>query len=247
MLMPLLGKSAIVTGGGRGIGAAIARALAADGADVAVTYATRPDSAEAVAADIRAAGRRALALRADGADAAALGGAVDEAAASFGRLDILVNNAGMFPVATIEDATLDAFDRTIAVNLRAAFVATRAALRHMGEGGRIIAIGSSLVERVGRPGLGLYAMSKAGLSGLTKALARDLGPRGITANIVHPGPTDTEMNPAAGARADQARAAMAVPRYSMPSEVAALVAWLASPAAQTVTGAAFTIDSGTNA
>ena len=244
---PLHGRVALVTGGSRGIGAAIARRLAADGADVAVTYASSAESAAAVVADIHTAGSRGIALQADSADAKAVTAAVSKVAEAFGRIDILVNNAGSFPRMTIDEATLADFDAAIAVNLRAAFVASQSAAIHMRAGGRIVSIGSSLVARVGRPGIGLYVMNKAALEGLTKAMARDFGPRGITANIVHPGPTDTDMNPANGARADVSRAAMAIARYGLPSEVAALVSWLASPEAQFVTGASYAIDGGMNA
>ena len=243
----LQGRAALVTGASRGIGAAIARRLAADGAHVAITYAGNVEAAEAVVADIHAAGGRGLAIRADSADADAVRASVTQTFNAFGRLDILVNNAGSFPRITLDEATLEDFDAAIAINLRAAFIASQAAAVHMGDGGRIISVGSSLVARVGRPGIGLYVMCKAALEGLTKSMARDFGPRGITANIIHPGPTDTDMNPADSARADQARAAMALARYGSPPEVAALVAWLASHESQVVTGSSYTIDGGMNA
>ncbi len=243
----LQGRAALVTGASRGIGAAIARRLAADGAHVAITYAGNVEAAEAVVADIHAAGGRGLAIRADSADADAVRASVTQTFNAFGRLDILVNNAGSFPRITLDEATLEDFDAAIAINLRAAFIASQAAAVHMGDGGRIISVGSSLVARVGRPGIGLYVMCKAALEGLTKSMARDFGPRGITANIIHPGPTDTDMNPADSARADQARAAMALARYGSPPEVAALVAWLASHESQFVTGSSYTIDGGMNA
>jgi 3-oxoacyl-[acyl-carrier protein] reductase len=245
--MSLHGKAALVTGGSRGIGAAIARKLAEDGADVALTYAHAADKAQAVVAAIEAAARRGLAIAADNRDAAAVEAAVTEAAAAFGRLDILVNNAGIFHIGSVEELTLRDFDETIAVNLRAAFVASKAAAARMGEGGRIIAIGSNLAERVPGPGISAYAASKAALVGLTKGLARDLGPRGITVNVVHPGSTDTDMNPAAGPHAEPQRDLMAIPRFAEPADVAALVAWLAGPDARSITGAALTIDGGANA
>jgi 3-oxoacyl-[acyl-carrier protein] reductase len=246
-MQKLAGKVALVTGGSRGIGAAIARRLARDGADVALTYLSGADDAQHVLADIGATGRQGFAIRADSADPQTLRAAVERAAAELGRLDILVNNAGVFIAKPLDALTLDDFDRTIAVNTRAAFVAAQAAARHMGEGGRIISIGSNLAERVPGPELSLYSLSKAALVGLTKGLARDLGPRGITVNLVHPGSTDTEMNPADGPTADAQRSLMAIPRYGEPKDVAGLVAWLASEEGRFVTGAAFTIDGGANA
>jgi 3-oxoacyl-[acyl-carrier protein] reductase len=243
----LEGKVALVTGGSRGIGAAIARRLAADGADVALTYARSAEKAHAVVADIRSAGRRGLALAADNADPRAVERAVDAAVDAFGRLDILVNNAGIYSVASLDALTVEDFDAAVAVNVRAPFVASKAAAARMGEGGRIISIGSNLAERVLGPGISLYALTKAALVGLTKAMARDLGPRGITVNVVQPGSTDTDMNPASGPHADGQRSLMAIPRFGNPHDIAGLVAWLASAEAQFVTGAAVTIDGGINA
>nr|WP_159585683.1 3-oxoacyl-ACP reductase family protein [Chelativorans xinjiangense] len=243
----LEGKAALVTGGSRGIGAAIARRLASDGADVAVTYARSSEKAEAVAAEIQALGRKGLAIAADNMDASAVSAAVDKAAADFGRLDILVNNAGIFTHGTLEEISLEDFDATVAVNTRAVFAASKAAAGHMREDGRIISIGSNLAERVPWPGISLYALSKAALIGLTKGLARDLGPRGITVNIVHPGSTETDMNPADGPQSDLQRGAMAISRYGRPEDVASLVTWLAGSEARSVTGAALTIDGGANA
>ena len=246
-MQKLAGKVALVTGGSRGIGAAIARRLARDGADLALTYRSGADAAHRVLADVEGTGRTGLAIRADSADPQALRAAVDRTAAELGGLDILVNNAGVFIAKPLDDLTLDDFDRTIAINTRAAFVASQAAARHMAEGGRIISIGSNLAERVPGPDLSLYSLSKAALIGLTKALARDLGPRGITVNLVHPGSTDTEMNPSDGPTADVQRSLMAIPRYGEPGDIAAIVAWLASEEGRFVTGAAFTIDGGANA
>lgn len=222
----LKNKIALVIGGSRGIGTAIVKRLAADGAHVAFTYSQSQTKAEELAAEITAGGGKALALKADNRDAAAVRAAVDQTAETYGRIDILVNSAGIFNVGTISDLTLDAFDQAIDVNVRAVFVATNAAVAHMPNGGRIITIGTNLSARVSVPGIGLYVMSKSALIGLTKSIARDLGARDITANIVHPGSTDTDMNPA---------------------DVAAMVAWLASPESRNITGAEFTIDSGTNA
>ncbi|ALA18686.1 MULTISPECIES: SDR family NAD(P)-dependent oxidoreductase [unclassified Chelatococcus] len=240
-------KVALVTGGSRGIGAAIARRLAAQGADVAITYAHAQDKAARVVADIEAAGGKARAIRADNRDPEAITAAVDAVVDAKGRIDILVNNAGIFEMGEIADLTAEDFDRMVDVNLRAVFLASSRAARAMGEGGRIVTTGSTLAVRVPWPGISLYAMSKAALVGLTKGMARDLGPRGITANIVHPGSTDTDMNPAGGESADQQRGLMAIARYGKPEDVADLVAWLAGPTAASVTGAEFTIDGGANA
>ena len=243
----LAGKVALVTGGSRGIGAAIAHALAADGADVALTYARFAERAEAVAAELVAQGRRGVAIGADSADAAAVAAAVDQTVSDFGRIDILVNNAGIFTAAPIDELTIADFDATVAVNVRAVFAASKAAAAHMGEGGRIISIGSNLAARVPGAGISLYALSKSALVGLTKGLARDLGPRGITVNVVQPGSTDTDMNPAAGPDAEDQRSLMAIPRYGTPQDIAGLVSWLAGPEGRFVTGAAWTIDGGANA
>ena len=240
----LTGKVAVVTGGSRGIGAAIARRIAQDGADVAITYVSAPDRANAVAAQIDAIGRRGLAIRADSAHPEAVSAAVDRAAAELGRLDILVNNAGVFVPSPFEETTLGEIDRTWAINVRAVIVASQAAVRHMHDGGRIIHIGSCLGERVGWPGLTLYSMSKAALIGLTKGLARDLGPRGITVNCVEPGPIDTDMNPADAPGADDQRRATALGRYGTPDDIAAMVAHLAGEGGRFVTGASILVDGG---
>lgn len=245
--MNLAGKAALVTGGSRGIGAAIAKRLAHDGADVAITYVSAEDKARAVIAQIETLGRRALAIRADSADMTAVTAAVEKAAAEFGRLDILVNSAGILLAGPLEAVTLDDIDRTLSVNVRASFVASQAASRHMGEGGRIINIGSCLGERVGRAGMTLYSMSKAALIGLSKGLAHDLGPRGITANVVQPGPIDTDMNPADGARADAQRAGLALGHYGSVEDIAATVAHLAGPGGRYITGASIAVDGGFNA
>ena len=240
----LTGKVALVTGGSRGIGAAIARRLARDGADVALTYSSSPDKANAVVAEIKSAGRRGLAIKANSEDPAAVSAAIEQTVTELGRLDILVNNAGIFVPTSFDETTLVDIDRTWAVNVRAVIVGSQAAIKHMGKGGRIINIGSCLGERVAGPGLTLYAMSKAAIIGLTKGLARDLGPRGITVNCVEPGPIDTDMNPATGEGADQQRAMLATGRYGTPEEVAALVAHLAGDQARNITGATHLIDGG---
>jgi 3-oxoacyl-[acyl-carrier protein] reductase len=241
------GKVALVTGGSRGIGAAVADRLAADGADVAVTYREREESARRVATQVEAHGRQALSLAADGADPRAVRAAVDRTAAELGRLDILVANAGVYPYGRIEDVTLEELNRTLALHVSGVFVAAQAAARHMEDGGRVISIGSCFADRVPIPGITLYAMSKAALGGLVRGLARDLGPRGITANVVHPGPTDTDMNPADGEDAEPQIAQTALGRFGDATEIAATVAHLAGPGGRWVTGAEIAIDGGTNA
>ncbi|GAA0313447.1 SDR family oxidoreductase [Streptomyces polychromogenes] len=235
---------ALVTGGGRGIGAATALRLAEDGFDVAVTYVSDGRAAAEVVRGIEALGRRGLALRADAGAPEGPREAVEETVRALGRLDVLVNNAGvgvLGPIGTLGAADVD---RVLGVNVRGAFLAARAAAGHMGPGGRIVTIGSCMVARVPGPGGTLYAMSKAAMTGLTKSLARELGDRGITANLVHPGPTDTDMNPADGPYADPQRSMTALGRYGTPGEVAAMVSFLAGPDAAYVTGAEFSVDGG---
>ncbi|MGN7877645.1 SDR family NAD(P)-dependent oxidoreductase [Sinorhizobium sp. GL28] len=243
----LKNKVALVTGGSRGIGAAIAKRLADEGATVAVTYSQSKAKAEALVAEITKGGGRALAILADNRDPGAVEAAVGAVAEKHGRIDILVNNAGVFDAGTVTEVTAEDFDRTIDVNVKAVFLATRAAAAHMPEGGRVISIGSNLAARVPWPGMSLYVLSKSALVGFTKAVARDLGPRGITVNIVHPGSTDTDMNPADGEHAGPQRGLMAIPRFNDATDVAGLVTWLAGPDSRGVTGAEFTIDGGTNA
>jgi 3-oxoacyl-[acyl-carrier protein] reductase len=243
----LAGKSSFVTGGSRGIGAAIVRRLATEGADVAFTYERSADHAETLVSEIRNMGRRALALRASSADAAALENAIAAAAHAFGGLNILVNNAGIFRSGSLESITLQDVDETLAINVRAVVIASRAAATHMSSGGHIISIGSCLAERVAEPGVSLYALSKSALIGWTKGLARDLGPRGITVNIIHPGSTNTDMNPANGPHADAQRARMAIPEYGRPEDIAALVAFVAGPEGRFINGAGIAIDGGINA
>ncbi len=244
MAKTLDGKVALVTGGSRGIGAAIARRLAREGASVALTFTSAPEKADDVVKAIAVNRGRGVAIRADSGDAEAVQHAVAETVRAFGRLDVLVNNAGIATIAPLDDFALADFDRMLAVNVRAVFVAAQAAARHMSEGGRIITIGSVNADHVPFLGGGVYAMTKAAVAGLTRGLARDLGPRGITVNVVQPGPVDTDMNPAAGPSADALKGFLALDRYGRADEIAALVAYLAGPEAGFVTGASLNIDGG---
>ncbi|ELP63464.1 SDR family NAD(P)-dependent oxidoreductase [Streptomyces turgidiscabies] len=240
----LEGNVALITGGSRGIGAATALRLAEEGADVVVTYENSLERAAEVVKQVEALGRRGLAIQADSAVPQELTAAVDEVAATFGRLDILVNNAGVFLVGPLDDLGPVEIDRTLAVNVRAPFVASQAAARHMGDGGRIISIGSNVAGRAPFPGLALYSMSKTALVGMAKGLARELGPRGITVNVVHPGPTDTDANPADGPNAEAIAGFTAVGRYAEAAEIAATVAHLASVDGRYITGAEIHVDGG---
>src|SRR5467141_5271790 len=243
----LTSKVALVTGGSRGIGAAIAKRLAADGASVAITYAKDASAASAVVKAIELGGGKAIAIQADAANVEAVKGAVEKAVATFGRLDVLVNNAGTAIPKPFEEATLEEMDRVLDINVRGVFVATQAALKHMKSGGRVIMIGSAVGERVAAPGLVPYAGTKGAVKMFTQALAREIGNRGITVNNVQPGPIDTELNPAAGEWAVPQKAATALDRYGNVDEVAALVAFVAGPEASYITGASLTVDGGTNA
>jgi 3-oxoacyl-[acyl-carrier protein] reductase len=243
MTKSLSGKSALVTGGSRGIGAATVRRLATDGAAVAFTYAASDEKAAALVAEIEAGGGEALAIKADSADPKALQRAVTETVNRFGHLDILVNNAGILLRGPIDAFSLDEFDRMLAVNVRAVFVGAQAAVAYMGEGGRIITIGSVTGDRSGFPGASVYSMTKAAVAALTRGMARDLGPRGITVNTMQPGPTETDMNPDDNIRA-LLRPMLALGRIGKDSEIANLIAYLASPEASFVTGAALAIDGG---
>ncbi|MGF6487365.1 3-oxoacyl-ACP reductase family protein [Pseudomonas frederiksbergensis] len=240
----LSGKVALIQGGSRGIGAAIVKRLAAEGATVAFTYVSSTAKAEELQNSITSAGGKALAIKADSADAVAIRNAVNATVEAFGRLDILVNNAGVLAIAPLEDFKLEDFDQTLAINVRSVFIATQEAAKHMTEGGRIINIGSTNAERMPFAGGGPYAMSKSALVGLTKGLARDLGPRGITINNVQPGPVDTDMNPASGDFAESLIPLMAVGRYGKVEEIASFVAYLVGPEAGYITGASLTIDGG---
>jgi 3-oxoacyl-[acyl-carrier protein] reductase len=240
----LAGKVALVTGGSRSIGAAIAKRLAADGAAVALTCSASPGKAEEVVRAIEAAGGKALALQADSADPEGVRRAVARTVEAFGGIDILVNNAGIIAIAPIESFSLQDFDRMLAVNIRGLFVATQEVARQMRDGGRIIHIGSCNSDRLPFAGGSVYALTKGAVAAFTKGLARDLGPRGITVNNVQPGPTETDMNPATGAFADAARQLVALGRYAKPEEIASLVAYLASPEASFITGASLLADGG---
>jgi 3-oxoacyl-[acyl-carrier protein] reductase len=243
----LAGKVALVTGGSRGIGAAIAKRLAADGANVAITYAKDASAASDVLKAIELEGGKALAIQADSADVEAVQGAVEKTFATFGRLDVLVNNAGTAIPKPFEEATLEEMNRVIDINIRGVYVATQAALKHMKSGGRIISIGSAVGERVAAPGLVPYAGTKGAVKMFTQALAREIGSRGITVNNVQPGPIDTELNPAAGDWAVPQKAATALDRYGQVEEIAAMVAFVAGPESSYITGANLTVDGGMNA
>jgi 3-oxoacyl-[acyl-carrier protein] reductase len=247
MQKKLEGKIALITGGSRGIGAAIAKRLAADGANVAITYTKGADAAASVVKEIESAGGKAIAIQADATDANASKAAVEKTVATFGRLDVLVNNAGTAIPKTFEETTLEELDRVIDINLRGVFVATQAALKHMKSGGRIIMIGSSVGEHVMIPGLVPYSATKGAVKMFTQGLSREVGTRGITVNNVQPGPIDTELNPAAGDWATPQKAVTALGRYGSVDEVAALVAFVAGPESSYITGANLTVDGGTNA
>ncbi len=240
----LTGKMALVTGGSRGIGAAVAIALAGRGADVAITYNSSPDDAAAVVKEIEAAGRRGFAIKADSADAGAVTAAVGRAYEVLGGLDVFVNNAGVGAMGMIGDVTLEDLDRVLAINVRGVYVAAQAAAGVMADGGRMIHIGSCIADRNTGPGMSLYTMSKSAVVGMNKGLARDLGARGITSNVVQPGPIDTSMNPADGPFAAPQRAFLALDRFGTVDDVAAAVLYLAGPGAAYVTGTELSVDGG---
>ena len=240
-------KVALVTGGSRGIGAAIAKRLAADGASVAITYSKGTDAASSVVKAIEAAGGKALAIQADAADADAVKSAVQKTVATFGGIDVLVNNAGTAIPKSFEDTTLEELDRLFNINVRGVMVATQAALKHMKSGARIIMIGSCVGERMMTPGLVPYSATKGAVKMFTQGLSREVGSRGITVNNIQPGPIDTDLNPAAGDWAAPQKANTALDRYGSVDEVAALVAFVAGPEASYITGANLTVDGGTNA
>src|SRR5580698_4637970 len=243
----LANKVALVTGGSRGIGAAVAKRLAADGANVAITYAKDAKAASAVVKAIERAGQKAIAIQADAADAAAVAAAVEKTVATFGRLDVLVNNAGTAVPKPFVETTLEEMDRVLDINIRGVFVATQAALKHMTDGGRIIMIGSAVGERAVAPGLVPYSATKGAVKMFTQALSREVGSRGITVNNIQPGPIDTELNPASGDWAVPQKAATALDRYGHVEEIAAMAAFLAGSESSYITGANLTVDGGMNA
>ena len=245
--MTLTGKRALVTGASRGIGAAIAKALAAEGADVAITYEKSAESAAKVVSAIKAKGRRGVAIRADSADADAVQASVDKAVVELGGLDILVNNAGILRFGELKDISLADIDALLNINVRAPLIASKAAVAYLAKGGRIITIGSYVADRVPVSILCVYAATKSAMAAFTKALARELGPNEITANLVQPGSIDTDMFPANSPHAEKANQFLALGRYGVPEDIANAVAFLASAKAQYITGATLTIDGGANA
>ena len=247
MSKKLEGKIALITGGSRGIGAAIAKRLADDGAKVAITYTKGADAAASVVNSIERTGGNAIAIQADAADAAAVKAAIEKTVATFGRLDVFVNNAGTAIPKKFEETTLEELDRVIDINLRGAFIATQAALKYMNNGGRIVMMGSCVGERMMTPGLVPYAATKGAIKMFTQGLSREVGDRGITVNNIQPGPIDTELNPAAGEWAVPQKANTALNRYGSVHDVAALVAFVAGPESSYITGASLTVDGGTNA
>jgi len=242
MTAPLAGRRALVTGGSRGIGAEIVRRLAADGAAVAFTYGASVAEAETLVAEVAANSGTAVAIQADSADALQVAKSVDDTVSKLGGLDILVNNAGVAYIADAGSFTLEQFDRSVAINVRAAFVAIQRALPHLGESGRIINIGSINADRVPGPGLSVYAMTKGAVAGLTRGLARELGPRGITVNNIQPGPIVTRHEPGEGEFADSLRQVMALGRYGQPRDIASAVSYLAGPESGYITGANWNVD-----
>jgi 3-oxoacyl-[acyl-carrier protein] reductase len=244
IMTKLIGKKAMVTGGSRGIGAGIVKALAREGAAVGFTYKTNDDAARRVTEEVKDLGRSCLSLKADSSDTALLGQAVDRIARELGGLDIFVSSAGALIFKPIDEFTVQDFEDIVALDLRAAFVGVKAALSHLPQGGRIVVISSNIADYAALPTTAFYAMVKAGLDGLCKGMARDLGPRGITVNSVHPGPIDTDANPANGQYSADLKRLMATPRFGRPEDVGELVAFLASPQAGFISGTVHHVDNG---
>jgi 3-oxoacyl-[acyl-carrier protein] reductase len=244
MTAPLAGRRALVTGGSRGIGAEIVRRLASDGAAVAFTYGASAVDAEKLVAEVAESGGTAVAIQADSGDPDQVARSVDETVVRLGGLDILVNNAGVAYIGDVESLTIEQFDRLVAINVKGVFAAIQRAVPHLGSTGRIINVGSINADRVPNPGMSIYAMSKGAVAGLTRGLARELGPRGITVNNIQPGPVATDMNPEVGEFADSMRAVMALGRYGQPRDIASVVSFLAGPEAGYVTGANWNVDGG---
>jgi 3-oxoacyl-[acyl-carrier protein] reductase len=240
----LKGKRAMVTGGSRGIGAGIVKRLAEEGADIGFTYKSQDDAARSIAREIGALGRRVKAIKVDSANPDQLSDAVSTVADELGGLDIFVSSAGALLFKPIEEFTVEDFDEIVALDLRAAFIGSKSALRHLKEGGRIVFISSNIADYAALPTTAFYAMVKSGLDGLCKGMARDLGPRGITVNSVHPGPIGTDANPENGQYSEALKKLMATPRFGTPADVGALVAYLVSPDAGFVTGSAHRVDNG---
>jgi 3-oxoacyl-[acyl-carrier protein] reductase len=247
MTKALDGKVALVTGASRGIGAAIAKRLARDGASVAITFHSSPDKALEVVRAIEAEGVKGLAIQADSGDADAVRHAVQRVVTELGRIDVLVNNAGVVTASPFADVSAEDFERQLAVNVRGVFVATQEAVKHMTAGGRVVMMGSVNADWVPFPGISVYALTKAALVGLTHALARELGPRGITVNNVEPGPVDTDMNPSDGKFAPLVKPTIAIGRYGKTDEIAGLVSYLVGPESAYVNGASIRIDGGASA
>jgi 3-oxoacyl-[acyl-carrier protein] reductase len=245
--MSLQGKRALVTGASRGIGAAIAKTLAAEGADVAITYEKSADRANEVVSAIKALGRKGVAIQADSADVSAVQSSIEKTVRELGGLDILVNNAGILRVGGLKDNSLEDIDALLDVNVRSPIVASKAALAHLNKGGRIITIGSYFADRVPAPVLTVYSASKSAMVAFTKGLARELGPQEITVNLVQPGSIDTDMNPSHGPFGDALRQFMALGHYGKPEDIANAVAFLASEKAKYITGTTLTVDGGANA
>lgn len=240
----LINKIAFVTGGSRGIGQGIVRKLVSEGAGVAFTYNNSEDSANQLVQELSTSTVKVIAIKADSGDASSIASAIKEAYGNFGQLDILVNNAGIAILAPLSNITIDDFDRTIAVNVKAVFVSMQTGAELLNEGGRIINIGSTAADKNGFPGTSIYAMSKAAVASLTRGVARDLGPRGITVNNIQPGPIATDMNPEDSEFANMLKTTMALGHYGTTSDIAELVAFLASPASKFITGTSINIDGG---